>query len=65
MCVHSILIIMYSLFNKKEDKKACKVKNLWPLRRADHSFRGVIPGVPLIVFDLETSKEAEFAKFGL
>jgi hypothetical protein len=27
-----------------------------PLRRADHSFSGVLPGVCLIVCDLESSK---------
>ena len=35
--------------NTAEDKKC------WPLRRADHSLRGVLPAVRLIVCDLETS----------
>ena len=29
-----------------------------PLRRADHSFRGVLPGVRVILCDPETSTEA-------
>jgi hypothetical protein len=36
----------------------CVLCKQGPLRRADHSFRGVLPGVRVILCDPETSTEA-------